>query len=62
MEKPITIARQEFIEELVSLVNTSGLPAFVISEVLTTMLQATREQEKIQLEEDRKKMEVKKDA
>ena len=61
MERPITIARQEFIEELVSLVNSSGLPAFVISEVLTTTLQATRTQERIQLEEDRKKMEAKKD-
>ena len=62
MEKPITIARQEFIDKLVSLINTSGLPAFVISGILEAMLQATREQERLQLEADKKKMEEKKDA
>lgn len=38
MEKPITVARQEFIEELVKLINESGLPAFVISPILKDTL------------------------
>ena len=34
MEKPIIIKRQEFINDMVVLIEQSGLPAFVIMEVL----------------------------
>ena len=34
MEKPITLRREEFVNELVKLVNDSGLPAFVLRDIL----------------------------
>ena len=34
IEKPITVVRQEFINTLVSTVNTCGLPLFVIEPIL----------------------------
>ena len=34
MNKPIELARQDFIDGLVSLVNEAGLPAFVVADVL----------------------------
>lgn len=34
MDKPIVIRRQEFIEELINLINGSGLPAFAVIDVL----------------------------
>jgi hypothetical protein len=34
MEKPLTVARQEFAENIVSVINDSGLPAFVALEIL----------------------------
>lgn len=38
MDKPITVARIEFIDKLVELVNNSGLPSFVIMPVLDDAL------------------------
>lgn len=38
MDKPITVARVEFIDKLVELVNNSGLPSFVIMPVLDDAL------------------------
>ena len=34
IKKPITLAQQDFTKDLVELVNSSGLPAFVISNIL----------------------------
>lgn len=34
MNKPLTIARQEFAESLINIINGAELPAFVISGVL----------------------------
>lgn len=34
MNKPITVARQEFVEKIVDVCNTSGLPAFMMLDVL----------------------------
>lgn len=53
MEKPITVARQEFTQDLVNLVNSSGLPAFVMRQSLAQMDQALAELERAQLEKDR---------
>ena len=53
MEKPITVARQEFSEALVSLVNNSGLPAFVMRQVLAQMDNALSQLEQAQLEQDK---------
>lgn len=40
MNKPIVIARQEFIDSTINHVNSAGLPAFIIAEVLEKVLQA----------------------
>ena len=53
MEKPITVARNEFGEALVSLVNNSGLPAFVMRQVLAQMDSALVQLEQAQLEQDK---------
>lgn len=53
MEKPITVARQEFTQDLVNLVNNSGLPAFVMRQSLAQMDQALAQLEQAQLEKDR---------
>ena len=53
MEKPITVARNEFSEALVSLVNNSGLPAFVMRQVLAQMDSALAQLEQVQLEQDK---------
>ena len=33
MNKPSTVARQEFIEKQIELINNSGLPAFVLVDI-----------------------------
>lgn len=43
MDKPSTVIREEFIESLAKLLNESGLPAFVLADVLNNALNATRE-------------------
>lgn len=53
MNKPITVARQEFSEALVKLVNESGLPAFVMRQALAQMDNALSQLEQAQLEKDR---------
>lgn len=53
MVKPITVARQEFSESLVKLVNNSGLPAFVMRQSLAQMDNALSQLEQAQLEKDR---------
>lgn len=52
MDKPITVARQEFTQALVNLVNSSGLPAFVMRQSLAQMDQALAQLEQAQLEKD----------
>ena len=36
--KPITVVRQEFIEKMVSEINTCGLPLFVVEPILKDLL------------------------
>lgn len=38
LEKPITVRRKEFVDELAKLVNSSGLPAFVIADLLERLV------------------------
>lgn len=52
MVKPITVARQEFSEAFVKLVNNSGLPAFVMRQALAQMDNALSQLEQAQLEKD----------
>nr|DAV01113.1 MAG TPA: hypothetical protein [Bacteriophage sp.] len=52
MDKPITVARQEFTQQLVNLVNNSGLPAFVMRSALSQVDTALAQLEQAQLEKD----------
>lgn len=47
MNKPIVVARQEFVDESVSLVNKygqEGLPMFVMADILESVLAKVREE------------------
>lgn len=56
--KPITIIRDEFITSLIDLCNNSGLPFFIIEDVLKNMLQEVHNASVQQLEEDKKRYEA----
>lgn len=38
MDKPITVARKDFLNDLVDLINKSGLPSFIVSDVMKLTL------------------------
>lgn len=42
VQKPITMVRAEFIASLTTLINDSGLPAFIIEPILKDMLNDVR--------------------
>lgn len=42
MNKPITVAHEDFKQELASLINNSGLPAFMIEPILKDYLNEIR--------------------
>lgn len=57
MNKPLTVARQEFAENIVELINNSQLPAFALLEILksceaelTVLSQKQYEQDKAEYE------------
>ena len=52
MQKPITVARQEFINNVQSVINESGLPAFLISDVLKVFLEQLNALEEAQYQRD----------
>ena len=52
IQKPITVARAEFVSGMTSLINNSGLPPFVIEPVLKDMLYDIRAMAQKQLEQD----------
>lgn len=52
MEKPTSIVYQEFRENLVRLINTSGLPAFIIEPVLKETLDEVIKIKQTQFEKD----------
>lgn len=56
--KPITILRDEFIQNVVNLCNESGLPFFVIEDVLSDILKEIHGASIKQLEEDKKRYEA----
>lgn len=57
MEKPITIARDEFMKGIAKVINESHLPAFVIADALELLLGNLRRQEIEQLEADKEQFE-----
>ena len=55
VQKPITVARAEFISGITSLINESGLPPFIIEPILKDMLYDVRVMAQRQLEQDTQK-------
>lgn len=53
MNKPITVARQEFVDGLVELINSSALPAFIIREVIAKTDAELAKVEQTQYEQDK---------
>ena len=56
--KPITILRDEFINNVVELCNNSGLPFFAIEDVLKSLIQEIHNASLQQLESDKKQYEA----
>ncbi len=54
MNKPITVAREDFIENLVKIINESELPIFVVRNELSRAYEQLAQIEKAQLEQDKK--------
>lgn len=52
MDKPLTIARHDFMEKMTELINESGLPAFVISDIFELTLPTLKVLAQQQLETD----------
>ena len=53
--KPITLVRDEFIAKMVDLCNNSGLPFFIVEDVIKNLLQEIHNASLQQLEEDKKR-------
>ena len=66
MEKPLSVAREDFVNELVELINNSGLPMFVVLDVLKGATEevndaAARQYEQEKMEYEKSKEEESKD-
>lgn len=55
VQKPITVARAEFISSMTSMINNSMLPPFIIEPILKDMLNDVRIMAQRQLEQDTKR-------
>jgi hypothetical protein len=55
IEKPITLVREDFINGVIDLCNDSGLPFFMIEDIMKDLIQQIHTAAQRQLEEDRKK-------
>ena len=62
MQKPSTVLRQEFIDKLAELLNSSELPAFVLADILKNALNVTQELAEQQYRIDKTKWEESQDA
>ena len=51
-QKPITLLRRDFINNICNAVNNSGLPAFVVADVLDRLLSDTRAAVETELKRD----------
>lgn len=54
MEKPITVKRHDFIQSIVDLINNSGLPAFMVMEILKACINEMEPMVNSQYEKDLK--------
>lgn len=61
IEKPATIAIEEFKKQLADLINQSGLPAVVLRYILVDVVNSLTEISKVQLENDTKAYEAAKE-
>lgn len=50
MDKPLVVARAEFVDKIVNVVNESGLPAFVMREVFDNVRSELNKMEQVELE------------
>jgi hypothetical protein len=55
LEKPITLVREDFINNIIDTCNNSGLPFFMIEYIMKDLIQQIHVAAQQQLEEDRKK-------
>lgn len=53
-EKPLSVAREEFVDNLVGLINSSGLPMFVVLDVLKGAAEEVRGAAQKEYERDKK--------
>ena len=54
MQKPITVARRDFIDALNKLVSESGLPAFVLGDIFKDAIMQIQRLENEQYEQEKK--------
>lgn len=57
MEKPITLKREDFVNDLVKLVNESGLPAFVMLDIFREVILQVQNLARQEYEADKKAFE-----
>lgn len=57
VQKPITVARADFISDLTNLINNSGLPSFILEPIFKDMSRDMEILSRKQLESDRKQYE-----
>ena len=52
MQKPITLARRDYIQSVCDLTSKSGLPAFVVVNVLESILAQMRNEVEVEIKRD----------
>lgn len=53
MEKPLSVKREEFVQNLVALINNSGLPVFVAADILSQIASDANQLAREQLAKDK---------
>lgn len=53
MQKPLTVAHQEFKDSIVCLINNSGLPAFILADTLSNFVRDLNSLAKQQYQQDK---------
>ena len=52
MQYPVTLARRDYINKICDITNNSGLPAFVVADILEKVLSQVRQQEEAEIKRD----------
>jgi hypothetical protein len=53
MEKPLSVKREEFVQNLIALINNSGLPVFVAADILSQIASDANQLAREQLAKDK---------